>query len=335
MDTVERDRFTDDLLREAAKRYGVPHERLSLIGGFQNFIYEYQVNGQEYILRFTPQSHRTKSAVQAELEWVNYLAHHGISVSQPVTSTSENRLEVIQSKDSNFIVAAFDKAPGRKSGYPECLDDTKLYEQCGKMTGEMHNLARAYKPTSRRHDWRDNYYLKNLAKYVPDTQDKVHLACQKLMEQIDGLPKDRTSFGLIHGDINVGNFHVSDDGITLFDFDECQYSWYVEDIAIQLYYLVYVYGDDCIDDRMSQAKLFMQHFLKGYTFVCTIDEYWLRQIPLFLRLREIIVYVGMHRSWDLDTLDEWARDFIIQSKARIENGISIVDSTFFEQCVWN
>lgn len=39
--------------------------------------------------------------------------------------------------------------------------------------------------------------------------------------------QDPNSYGLIHGDINVGHC-MSDQGcLTLFDFDECQCSWYV------------------------------------------------------------------------------------------------------------
>jgi Ser/Thr protein kinase RdoA (MazF antagonist) len=114
--------------------------------------------------------------------------------------------------------------------------------------------------------------------------------------------------------------------ITVFDFDEAQYSWFIEDIAIPLYYLVYVYGgEEGKSDRESQVFRFMDHFMKGYIQESSFDHNWLKQIPLFLRLREIIVYTGMHRSADLTNLDEWSRDYLAQSKLRIEKGIPIVD----------
>lgn len=329
MDMAETDRFNDDIMKEVATKYELSLDRLSFVGGFQNFIYEYQASGKEYILRFTPHSHRTIDAVHAELEWVSYLASHGISVSKPIRSADGNSLEVLQAKDSCVIVSAFEKAIGAKIGYPQCLTDTDLFEMCGKFTAQMHVLAKDFTPNSRRHHWRDNYYIRNLANYVPVSQEMVHQSCHELMKEIDRLPKNRDCYGIIHGDINVGNFHVSDSGLTLFDFDECQYSWFVEDIAIQLYYLVYVFGDDSPDERNSQASVFMKHFLKGYTSWATIDQYWIQQIPLFLRLREIIVYTGMHRSYDLDHLDGWSSDYITQSRMRIENGTSIVNVDSF------
>lgn len=52
---------------------------------------------------------------------------------------------------------------------------------------------------------------------------------------------------------------------------------------------------------------------------------WKDQLKLFLRLREIIVVVGMHRSWDLSQADGWTRDFLRDSRMRILKGISLID----------
>ncbi|MCL6604861.1 MAG: hypothetical protein K6T94_18520 [Paenibacillus sp.] len=57
-------------------------------------------------------------------------------------------------------------------------------------------------------------------------------------------------------------------------FDEAQYSWFVEHIAIQLYYLVYVYGgDEGWENREEQAIRFMKYFMIGYRMENTLDDY--------------------------------------------------------------
>ena len=141
------------------------------------------------------------------------------------------------------------------------------------------------------------------------------------------LPVNTDNFGLIHGDINVGNFTVDESvGIAAFDFDECQYSWYIEDIAIQLYYLLYVFGEDSKSERKDQYELFIKHFELGYTEEARqMPDSWKDQLKLFLRLREIIVVVGMYRSWDLSQPDDWTRDFLQDSRMRITKGISLID----------
>lgn len=316
------------ILKESAKRFGIDILTLNLIGDFQNFIYEYKKQDKSYILRLTHSSHRKEELVRGELDWILYLVNNGVLASKPIYSIHGRLTERIYVDDSYFIVTSFEKAIGKKIGYPECISNDELFEKCGRVTGKIHFLAKKYRPSIKeiqRHEWTENYYLQNIKKFIPVDQHKVHESYEAIVNRINQLSKDSNSFGIIHGDINVGNFILSDEGINIFDFDECQYSWFVEDIAIQLFYIIYVFLDDSIDERQAQAYHFMENFMKGYSEENSIDEYWLRQIPIFLQLRELIVYIGIHRSLDFSNLNEWMKNYILQSKSRIEQRIPIVN----------
>lgn len=322
--------MNDDVLNKASKCFALKSIDLSYVGGFQNFIFEYVKEGKSYILRLTHSSHRNESSVLGELEWVNYLHSNGVSVSKPVFSILGRLTEVVKSDDSFFVVSSFEKAEGRKIYYPECMNNEPLSEMCGEITGQIHALSLNYVSKSierTRHHWTENYYLKNIRRFIPETQRKIFEQYESLQKQIKGLKRQGT-YGLIHGDINVGNFLVNGQKLTLFDFDECQYSWYIEDIAIQLFYMVYVNLNDSIDERNCQAQRFMQYFLKGYKKHFSIDEESLKYISLFLRLRELIVYIGIHRSFDLLNLDSWTAGYINESRSRIEKGLPIVTNIF-------
>ena len=327
MDSKIKLMFLDEHVVEGAARFGVSPEKLTFIGGFQNFIYSYNRDELKYILRFTPSTLRTREGLAAEIEWIRYLSENGLSVSDPVTSVDGEDFERIQGNMIDFYVTSFRHAPGRKIGYPECLGNSILYEQCGRMTGRLHELAKRYKPMAKRHTWECNEYLLRARNYIPSEHQPILLALDELKAYLASLPVTADNFGLIHGDINVGNFTVDESwGITLFDFDECQYSWYAEDIAIQLYYLLYVFGEDSKSERKVQYELFIKHFEQGYTEDGRqMPGGWNDQLGLFLRLREIIVFVGMHRSWDLSQPDDWTRDFLQDSRMRITNGISLID----------
>lgn len=46
------------------------------------------------------------------------------------------------------------------------------------------------------------------------------------------IPKDNENFGVIHGDLNVSNYFVRDDGVlSVFDWDQTQRAWYLYDLA--------------------------------------------------------------------------------------------------------
>lgn len=320
--------MNDHLLEEAALSFGVVLRDLNYIGGFQNFIYEYVKNGKTYILRITHSSHRDVDSVKAELEWVHDLHRHGVSVSKPVTSRHDNPLEVILLDNSYVIITSFEKASGTKINYPDCMNNDSLSEKCGEITGQIHALSKSYVPaihSMKRHDWTGNYYVNHANQFIPASQRQIFANMEQLKTQIHGLPKT-DSYGLIHGDINIGNFLVDGDRITLFDFDECQYSWFVEDIAIQLFYMVYVVLDDSLQERQDQARRFMKHFLKGYERQHSIHADSLKHMELFLRLREFIVYVGMYRSFDFSNLNDWTQKYIQESRNRLEAGIPIVQN---------
>lgn len=325
--------INDEIIETGAYRFGVTIEQLTYIGAWQNFIYEYEKDEVAYILRFTPSSHRSQDGIEGELDWIVYLSNNGISVSEPIRSHQGNYTETIKLENFYFTVTSFVKAEGRKIDYPECLNAPSLYQELGEVMGKMHALAKTYKPQNdsiRRGHWNENYYLQHIRQFVPLEQTLVHEGCAKLMKRVeDTFVQNPDHYGLIHADIGVGNFLIHDEGLTLFDFDEAQYSWFVEDIAIPLYYLVYVYGgEDGRELRRSQAGRFMKHFLIGYRQHNEMEEERLKQIPLFLQLREIIVYTGMHRSSDLTELNQWAKDYLAESKLRIETGTPIVD-------IWN
>lgn len=318
----------ESILIEAAGRFGTRVEELSFIGGFQNFIYQYIKDGEAFILRITHSSHRSQDLVEGELDWVLYLYARGMPVSRPVFSAEGKLTERVDLGESYFVISSFEKASGKRLSYPEYLGDEELFERLGEITGRMHSLSKGYTQRDKkikRHEWIDNYYIKNIDRFIPKDQQGIHKSSRELIEKIKGLNKEKSSYGLIHGDINLGNFFIDDDKITVFDFDECQYSWFIEDIAIQLFYTVYVILDDTIEEREELAQKFMDRFMKGYRRENTVPDHWLKQLPIFLRLREIIVHVGMHRSWDLSDLNQWQRDYIQQSRDRIERGIPLVN----------
>ncbi|MCM3257838.1 phosphotransferase [Paenibacillus lautus] len=319
--------FLDEHATEGAARFGLSLEEMSFIGGFQNFVYSYTREGCKYILRLTPSTLRTQIGLEAELEWIRYLAENGMSVSEPIPSAQGIYVERVSGKIIDFYATSFRHAPGRKIGYPECLNNPMLYEQCGRMTGHLHDLAKRYEPLTRRLSWERNDYLLLARKYLPPEHAPILRVLVELKERLTSLPVTPDNFGLIHGDINVGNFMVDETGeITLFDFDECQYSWYAEDIAIQLYYLLYVFGEDSKTERKVQYELFIEHFALGYTENGRrLPEGWKDQLSLFLKLREIIVFVGMNRSWNLRQPDNWTRDFLNDSRMRLINGFSLID----------
>src|SRR5260221_3414111 len=61
-----------------AAAYGVSQGDFRFITQVQNYIFAYERNGEELILRLTPQTHQSPEHVRAEVDWVNDLAGRGV-----------------------------------------------------------------------------------------------------------------------------------------------------------------------------------------------------------------------------------------------------------------
>ena len=73
----------------------------------------------------------------------------------------------------------------------------------------------------------------------------------------------------------------------------------------------------------------MSHFLRGYAQACPLDPTWLKEIPSFLKIREIELYAVMHRDFDVTNIDdEWCARFIHNRKSRIEQDVPYIDFDF-------
>ena len=113
--------------------------------------------------------------------------------------------------------------------------------------------------------------------------------------------------------------------ITLFDFDDCVYGWFIYDIAMVLFYAVPFEASEA----PGVAREFMPHFMRGYRRENQFDDAWLQELPYLLKLREIELYAVIHRSFDVNNVDDpWAARFMDGRKQRIENDVPYLDLDF-------
>lgn len=312
-----RDRFNGTILARTAARYGMASSDLAALDGAESYIFAFHRDDADYILRLGHSIRRSVPLIQGEVDWMRYLHGHGAAVAQPILSPDGNLVELIDDgRGGHFLATLFAKAPG---GPPRGETwGPKLFEEYGRVIGRMHRVTRDYRPsepTWLRPQWDDPMMLDALD-FLPSGEEQAHAYFAQTLAAIRSLPKSDDTYGLIHQDAHGGNFFVDDEGrLTFFDFDDCVYSWFANDIAIVLFYAVT--GEE---EPEAFAQLFLQHFLRGYRTEYTIDPAWLRSFPLFLKLREIDLYAVIHRSFDVENLDHpWVIRYMDGRKARIDS----------------
>ncbi|HUU46058.1 MAG TPA: phosphotransferase [Acidobacteriota bacterium] len=319
--------FTDAIQREAALRFGLESDNITLLDGFENFICECSRNGTPYILRISHTARRSVNGTIAELDWIDYLASHRVPVCVPRRSTAGSLVEVIDGDDCGFIVVAFEKARG---GLVRRDDQTPaMAVNRGRLLGRMHALTRSYEPSQghpRRHHWYDDDDFVNYADYLRPDDTVVRERLADLIAQLRSIPVHNGNYGLIHMDAHTGNIFFDGDAPTLFDFDDCAYDFFTSDIAISLFYRI-LFPPPEYEPRAYAAE-FLRHFLAGYQEENELDSGWSELMPLILKRREIILYVAIHRGMDMENLDEWCTRYMDGRRERIEDHVPYCDIDF-------
>ena len=284
--------LSKNLLEFAAKNYGFDMDTLEHIprnnGKVMNKVYTFDKADKRYIIKFEPPSAEHKNQpgeTRAAMDFNYYLSENNISVSVPLKTIGGEL--VIRARDGgeDYIITAFEELSGQTWGYDGSND--KMSFNWGKAMGEMHRAAKDYNLPNE-HDVHkdifDSYYWGPFfdgLKIYPG----IYKIAQELFDEITALPKDKNSFGVIHGDLHQGNFFTDGDKINIIDFGDSIYGWYALDAAISLCHALWWGRKDDAGNDFTDAII--ENFMKGYLSANRLSDFWVSKIPLFMKYRHL------------------------------------------------
>ena len=317
--------MNETVLNHATQYYDLTTSQLTpLPGGHFNYVYGFTRDGIEYALRITPPNDEIDlHATEAILDWMSFLSKHGAPITKPQLSRNGKLIELIEQDDGFYIVVAFERAVGALAEQlPLDQWSDGLFQNIGRAVGKMHALAGEYVPSQslvRRPEWDQGGNLFN--EKADPSQALIEEKKERLREYIQTLPKDKDGYGLIHTDLHFGNIyiHTGENTVTIFDFDDCCYGWFVMDIAMSLFDILVLYPGT---DKEAFAERFLVNYLKGYRAEKSLSAFWVNQLPHFLKLLEMGVYTMVYPYYAADDYDAWIGKFMADNrKERIENDI--------------
>lgn len=285
--------FNETMLGVAQTLYPMDEGSLKLLGGFESFVYEYTFNAQPYILKFTHSSHRTRDQIDSEFDFVNHLYQKGARVSKPILNRHGNYTHRIPLDEGYFTISSTEKANGSRP--KDLLNNALFMDNYGQTIGAFHRFTMTYQPSfniDRRFTWDEDPLIVEAIKYLDETDGFIHDELKQVIYQIKQIPMSKENYGLIHTDIHAGNFLIDDNyNLTVFDFDDCAYFYFLSDIAIAIFYAVFLKPN-----RAEVAKTMMIPLLKGYMKQHPLSKSDFLTIELFFKLRTIILYLALKRS---------------------------------------
>jgi Ser/Thr protein kinase RdoA (MazF antagonist) len=320
------------LLRQLASCYSLDIEQLQpLTDNLEDGVYGFTSQGREYVVKCIPTTDRGLAEVRSQVGWINYLAAHGGSVCKVVLSGRGNLVEEIKANDRDFSAVCYERASGRR---PEAGDFTaEHFQKWGQLLGKVHAITVSYSPTQAYQglpDRQDSLLRKR--RQIPADQHLILDKFDALLDQVQRLPKDGNSYGLTHGDFQANNLILDHGTLTLFDFDDCQYCWFISDLAIALYFTLWEPHPGY--DNLAFATFVLDNMLAGYRAEKPVAPFWIEQIPLFLKFQEMLVYIELNeynqmaQGQPLQAIPERHRNLLVRYRHNIEYDIPYLESAY-------
>ncbi|MBT2678352.1 phosphotransferase [Bacillus sp. ISL-35] len=299
--------MTVEVLNGFLERFGLEAE-VKKLGDFENYVFETYRTGQPYIMRITHSTHRNKDEILSELDWMRHLYREGLSVPEVFPSLTGSLVEEAAAEDGSiFYGCLYAKAEGKAVSVRSEQFDDVLFEKWGETIGRMHSVTKSYQPSEgikKRCSW-DEDDLLQVEKYYPAEEQELVQNAKAVISSISLLPKNIDNFGVIHSDIHSGNFFYDGEEIHVFDFDDASYHWFSSDIAIPLYYsLLYRIPASEKEERQRFGQMFLESFINGYQKGNQLPEGWKEHVPLFLMLRDVVLYAVLHKKIAPEDRDE-------------------------------
>lgn len=313
--------YTQEVYSFDAKVGG--HNEIDIVKGRRNFV-----------LRITPIAHRNYDDIKSEVDFMIYLKENGVRIAAPLSGLDSEYVYQVQFNDAQWVLAAFELAVGED--FMMRVETPERFVQIGKTLGQIHRLSKSYKPRSLkpRRQWYQNQHIVKAPEIFYNYDKELCRIFDKYMTMMMDLPKNEEVFGLIHGDYLLSNYFFSGNEITVFDFDDCEYSWYLTDLAVCI--LFYLIGAEPagLMSRKKEAEKWFAYLIKGYLAETTISSEQIRNIDLFFKMREYNLL-----SYNLAIRDKhfskWQNDLVSGILDRVMNGkpfINIDFSTVFDSC---
>jgi Ser/Thr protein kinase RdoA (MazF antagonist) len=288
-----------EYLSKIGNLYDFNSNELSYVGGIENHVYSFTKDDQEYFVRIGDSKHMLFEFVEAEIDWVVYLTENDVPTVKPIQSMNGRYIEKVEKEEGYLNVVIFEKAIGKHLDHrnPQNWSD-EIIINFGKITGKMHALAKNYQAkSSKRYEFQPSLDIKNMLK---NEDIEIVEVITKTFHEAESLPKDKSGYGLVHGDLHSGNFFVEDNRIsTILDFDRTCYKWFISELAVALFYPLY--ATHLSKDKEKQIEFvrrFIPLFMKGYNTENEIDSFWMEKIDLFVKVRHAILYMYLPPQFD-------------------------------------
>lgn len=204
-------------------------------------------NDQRFIIRVHRPEYHSKNEILSELCWIQSLREQALlNTPEPLTRHDGSMVASFSDDGVERYVVAFEFMPGKQPNEDESLIEgfeilgatsARLHQQAKQwtlpegFTRKKWNFDSAFGANLLWGDWRDAPGLNK------EGQAVLEQLCEVLEAKLQHYGESPDRFGLVHADLRLANLLVDDKQLSVIDFDDCGFSWFIYDFASAVSFL--------------------------------------------------------------------------------------------------
>jgi len=259
-------------------------------------------DGERFILRVHRPGYQSAASIESELEWLAFLRAE-TTLPVPVTLPGRDGRLVQSLKnagEASRYAVLFAHEPGSEPHPADDLGD--LFATLGRFAAIAHNHATAFKPSAgfTRQVWTAESVLDSGGLWgdwrkAPHVFGRVAETLvtldHRLRLDLAAYGRNTVNFGLIHADMRLANLLVEGEHVTLIDFDDCGFCWFMYDFAAAISFF----------EDSPQIPALRMRWLEAYTRIRALSPADLAIIDTMILLRRmaLLAWIASHHETEL------------------------------------
>ncbi|WP_209389018.1 phosphotransferase [Chryseobacterium sp. RR2-3-20] len=240
-----------------------------------NHTYFISDNEIRFVFRVYCYNWRTKKEIEQELELLNLLKNHSLSISYPIPDSNLNLIQEINAPEGVRYAVLFSFAKGEKMRFMS----NEICFSIGSLMAKIHNITENKKIDRINYDSEIllNKAYNFLKPYFDEKLDEMKLLkdiAEKIPKKFNEINELENTTGIVHLDIWYDNLSVNNENeITIFDFDNCGNGLLILDVGYFLKQLFFIESDK------NEYELKAKNFLNGYQKLRNLSSKEIELIP--------------------------------------------------------
>jgi Ser/Thr protein kinase RdoA (MazF antagonist) len=259
------------------------------------------------VLRVHRLGYHTEQEIASELAWMDALrAEAGVRTPRVLPATDGRRLVTVAERGGPAVrhCVRFEFLPGTEPGAEP--GDAGLtashFEELGEITARMHRHSRGW----RRPDWFTRFDWDHAAAFgrAPRWgrwQDGIGVGApeREVLARLDDVLFRRLQtfgsgpgrYGLVHADTRLANLLVHEGSVSVIDFDDSGFSWYLYDLGTSVSFF----------EHSPEVPHLVDSWLEGYRRAGELSKEDQAEIWTFIMFRRLLLlaWIGSHQGVDI------------------------------------